>query len=219
MNKDYLKGDAGWSCLTGQKAFEELLKIYIFLMSCPGCSDVFVINPVRNVNYRFCYICNGETMDLSCKAEGLSLDQFNYVYELSKKFKPTTRVKTLEEKTTDATELRLQVNKTLVSTMEKYQNFVAMKKKYQDQISMMKKDQNNNTMEDIQYQVVMTKTTQNKDLTIKDIQNFIEHCQGGTMEDIRNQDDTMEEVQNTVEQTIEEIQNFVEQNQNDVMEH
>ena len=184
MNKDYLKGDAGWSCFTGQKAFEELLKIYNFLMSCPGCSDVFVINPVRNVDFRFCYISNGETMDLSCKAEGLSLDQFNFVYELSKKFKPTTRVKTLEGKTSDATELRLQVNKTLVSTMEKY----AKMKKYLDQISMMKKDQNNNTMKDLQYQVVMTKTTQNQDLTIEknpfgrleETEYIMEHYEDGT---------------------------------------
>ena len=108
ISKFYFKEKEGWSCFTGQRAFKELLKIYNFLINYPDCSDVFVINLIRNDNYRFCYISNGVTMYVSCKAEGLSLDQFNYLYELSKKFKPTTRVKTLEGKTSDATELRLR---------------------------------------------------------------------------------------------------------------
>ena len=203
ISKFYFKEKEGWSCFTGQRAFKELLKIYNFLINYPDCSDVFVINLIRNDNYRFCYISNGVTMYVSCKAEGLSLDQWNRVYELSKKFKPTTRVKTLEGKTSDATELRLQVKETLVRTLEEYQNYVAKKKKNPDKIARMKKRQNqdvmmkkvkrqDNMMEDIKHQVVMTENIQNQDETMKEIQDSDEQ----TMEEGQNLDSTMDEAQN-----------------------
>ena len=176
MNKNSLKGDAEWSCFTGKRAFEELQKVYDFLMNWPGCRDLYIINPIRNHEHLFSYVCNAVTMHVACRAEGLSLDQWNYVFELSKKFDSATRMKVADEdKVVAVAALKVQVKETMVLKMEEYQY----------QVDEMKKHRK--------------PAEQNQDNVVEEIQIPPGQSQDGTMEEIQNpteqnQDDTMEEI-------------------------
>ena len=124
MSENSLMDDTGWSHFTGERAFEQLRKIYI-----PRRSTLYSINVVGPVNDITLYIIDSVNTYVSCKAESMNDEQLRYIHSFAEGFEGesgSASVRILRDwfydhfRKPSNGEMRLQMHKSMSRLLEAY---------------------------------------------------------------------------------------------------